>query len=163
MSATKRNVVWTTASKRPLELSKHFMLTEFTRSDTAARNGISNTPTPHALQKLFKLAELLEQVRELCGFNVVHISSGYRSEELNDIIKGSRSSQHMQGEAADFTIPRFGSPLDICKAIEASGIEFGQLIYEGTWVHISLGTKREVLTAKFAKGKKTTYVRGLPA
>lgn len=160
MSAVKQRVLVTSANQRPLELSEHFMLQEFTRSDTAARKGLNNAPGTQELQNLFKLAQLMEQVRALLGGKVVHVSSGYRAPAVNAAVGGSRDSDHMKGLAADFTCPRFGTPLDICRAIAASNIAFGQLIYEGSWVHISVGTKCEVLTAKF--GGKTTYARGLP-
>lgn len=162
MSAVSQNVVRTSASQRPMELTRHFMLLEFTRSDTAARLGIDNTPDHGSLTNLFATAELMEQVRSLLGDKVIHVSSGYRSPELNTAIKGSKTSDHLMGLACDFTCPRFGTPLEVCRAIEASGIQFGQLIWEGSWVHISVGTKREVLVAHFKKGSKTTYTRGLP-
>lgn len=161
MSAVTQTVLRTSASARPMELSPHFMLLEFTRSETATRRGIDNTPDHDALTNLFAIAALMERVRSLLGNKVIHVSSGYRSPALNAAVGGSKTSDHMAGIACDFTCPRFGSPLDICRAIKASGIEFGQLIWEGNWVHISVGTKREVLVANF-KGGKTTYTRGLP-
>lgn len=161
MSASTQNVLRTDAAKRPLELSPHFMLQEFTRSDTATRKGLSNIPDQDALRNLFKVAQLLEQVRSLLGNRVIHVSSGYRSPEVNAAVGGSKNSDHLLGLAADFTCPRYGTPLEICRAIQKSNIVFGQLIWEGSWVHISVGTKRQVLTAKFSPGKKTQYLAGL--
>lgn len=65
---------------------------------------------------------------------------------------GKSISQHVRGESTNFHAPRFGSPLKICRAIEASDLEFDQLIYEYGWVHTSFvdyrQSRREVLTKK---------------
>lgn len=146
-----------------LKLSPNFYLSELVVSDTATRLGIDNQPDTLVLSNLFKLAELLEQVRTLLGNRAVLVSSGYRSPALNAAIRGAKGSEHMTGCAADFTCPSFGSPLEVCQAIKASDVQFGQLIQEGNrWVHISLPgvRQREVLTAHF-DGGKTRYTRGL--
>jgi hypothetical protein len=147
-----------------VKLSPNFHLSEFIDSDHAERNGIENIPDPLAIQSLFKLAELLEQVRKLLGDKVISVSSGFRSVELNKAIGGSRTSDHMRGEAADFVCRGFGTAAQVAAAIAKSDINFGQLIFEGTWVHISLPNRaknREVLTAKFVKGEKTRYLPGI--
>lgn len=56
---------------------------------------------------------------------------------------GDADSQHVRGEADDFIAPAFGSPLTVCKAVANSNIVFDQLIYEGTWAHISFVADRE--------------------
>ena len=93
---------------------------------------------------------------------VIRISSGYRSPELNAAIRGAKKSAHLEGYAADFTCPSFGSPREVVRAIAASVIEFDQCIYEGTWVHISFDpdARRHVLTAHFGQGG-TTYTEGV--
>lgn len=144
-----------------IKLSANFYLAEFLESSTAERMGIDNTPDPLAIQNMAKMATLMEAVRKLLGDKVIAVSSCFRSVELNKAIKGSKTSDHLRGEAVDFVCRSFGSPAEIVKKIMDSDIQFGQLIYEGTWVHISLGTKREVLTAKFVKGQKTQYLAGL--
>jgi zinc D-Ala-D-Ala carboxypeptidase len=154
-----------------MKLSPNFFLSEFVESESAERLGVDNTPDALALANLFKLAALMEQVRALLGNKAIGVSSGYRGPALNRAIGGSKTSDHMRGEAADFKCRSFGTPLDICRAIVKSDIQFGQLIWEGSWVHISLpnrgpGRNREVMTAKFVKqanGKtKAVYTRGLP-
>lgn len=153
-----------------IQLSPHFFLSELTDSDRATRDGIDNSPNPLAQQNLFKLAGLLEEVRTLVGGKVISVSSGYRSKALNVAIGGALNSDHMTGEAADFVCRSFGTPLQVADAISKSKIRFGQLIYEGGWVHISLPTREnngEILTARFVKqanGRtKVTYVRGIIA
>lgn len=150
-------------------LTPHFSLAEMTASATAARRGLNNAPGPDALANLRRTAELLEDVKRLLGNVPVLVSSGYRSPVVNKLIKGSRNSAHMRGLAADFIAPRYGTPLQICKAIEGSALWFyDQLIFEGTWVHIALPPagvppRRESLTAVFKPGRPATYLKGLPA
>lgn len=143
-----------------MKLSPNFELDEFVRSSTAARLGIDNTPPRLVVEHLGHTALAMEQVRALLGAPV-HVDSGYRSPALNAAVKGSASSEHLTGDAVDFVCPGFGTPLQIVKAIEASPIQFNQLIQEGSWVHISFGAamKRQVLTAHFGPNG-ATYTEG---
>lgn len=144
-----------------MQLTKHFSLAEFTDSPTALRKGISNLPNDTAIGNLQRVAETLEQVRALFDRPLV-ISSGYRSSALNAAVGGAGNSAHLTGLAADFTVQGM-TPSATAKAIVASSIEFDQLIYEGTWVHIGLSVgalRREVLTAHFGGGP-ATYTRGI--
>src|SRR5437867_10669758 len=111
-------------------LSKHFSLEELTASEVAARAGIDNTPPAEAIRNLVRLAEGLELVRAALGNNAVHVTSGYRSPRLNQMVGGSRHSMHMQGLAADILCPVFGPPLEVCCAIARSSVSADQVIYE---------------------------------
>ncbi len=148
-----------------IQLSPHFWLSEFTESSTAVRLGIENAPDPLASGNLFKTAALMEEVRKLLGGLPIIINSGYRSEALNRAVGGSRVSDHLRGDACDFRCPAYGTPLQIAAAIAKSDIKFGQLIFEGSWVHVSIPNRGkdngQVLTAKFSSGK-ATYSKGLP-
>ena len=86
-------------------LSPHFKLKEFTKSRTARDNGIDNTPPPEAVENLRALcSHTLEPLREALGLPII-ITSGYRCKALNErITHHSATSQHMQGEAADFVV-----------------------------------------------------------
>lgn len=144
-----------------IQLSPHFFLSEFVGSNTAVRRGIDNSPNPIQVQNLFALAKVMELVRKQLGNKPIIISSGFRSPALNTAVGGARNSDHLMGAALDFTCPAFGTPLEICHKIVNAGIEFGQLICEGgQWCHLSLGTKREVLTATFENGR-ASYRQGL--
>lgn len=145
-----------------MNLSPHFTLSELIGSQTAARLGIANTPSPIVLSNLEGTAAKLEQIRQILGNNFIAISSGYRSPALNRAIGGSTSSAHCLGYAVDFICPKFGTPLQICQKIMASPIKYDQLIFEGTWVHISFDPKNrgEDLTATF-KGGKVSYSKGI--
>jgi len=122
-------------------LSAHFTLAEFTFSETAARAGVKNVPTIPAFLSLQKLAGVMELVRYLCGNNPITITSGYRNEETNRLVGGSANSAHMLGLAADFIVPCFGDPYDVCVAIQpyVGLLRIDQLIWEyGDWIHLGL-------------------------
>ena len=163
-----------------MQLSTHFSLAEFTRSQAATRAGLSNQPTSLiVIANLRRTAALLEQVRTVLGGKPVFVDSGYRSPKVNGLVGGSANSAHCDGRAVDFICPEFGTPKQICVAILQAGLVFDQLIYEGTWVHVAVpwtGSGRpfdklrangfegkprgEVLTAVFGK-KGTSYLTGL--
>jgi hypothetical protein len=131
-----------------MQLSPHFTLEQLVASETAARCGIDNTPSPEVLERLRTLAGYLEEVRSLLG-SELSISSGYRCAALNEAVGGSATSQHCQGRAVDFDCPAFGSPAEIARAIAASTLPFDTVILEyGRWVHLSFAPepRRRVLT-----------------
>jgi len=146
-----------------VKLTLHFDLDEFTISQIAVRLGIRNDPPPAIVENLRKLARILEDVRAILG-GAILISSGYRSPELNEAVKGSKASAHIRGLAADFTAPTFGTPRECALAIMRSHVEFDQLIVEGgRWVHLGLSEgdqRKEVLTATFGP-LGTSYSRGI--
>ncbi len=122
-----------------MRLSQNFDLSEFTASQTASRLGIDNAPSAAELSELQRTAELMEKVRSILGGRVVIITSGFRGQRLNDNVPGSsKTSAHVWGGAADFICPGYGSPLEICRELATYGeaLQFDQLIYEFTWVHI---------------------------
>ena len=132
-----------------MKLSEHFGLQEFTVSETAARQGIDNTPSPEVVENLKRLAAMLEEVRMLLGVPL-HITSGYRSPELNKAIGGSKTSVHCHGLAADFIAAHLPI-IEACEMIAASDLVFDQLIYEHTWIHLGLADikpRRQVLTLR---------------
>ncbi len=147
-------------------LSPNFTLAELTVSQAADRAGLRNVPASNALTNLGRLARFLEQVRALLFHAPILVSSGYRSPAVNSLVGGALTSAHMQGLAADFIAPKYGRPLDICRAMIGSDLPFDQLIFEGTWVHVAIAPagqapRRDVLTARFRPGQPTQYLRGL--
>src|SRR5258706_10276522 len=141
-----------------MQLSNNFSLAQLCTSETAIRKGIPNEANPEQIANLTDLAATLEEVRRLVG--PIHINSAFRSRELNAAIGGSPSSAHLDGYAADIVCPSFGTPLEVCKAIAASGIEYDQLIYEyKSWCHISIApTMRKML---LTKNFDAPYITGL--
>jgi len=152
-----------------MQISKHLSLAEVSRSETAKRKGINNTPSGEHLENFKKLAEhIFEPIRE--HFAVpIHISSGYRSKELNASIGGASSSQHCQGEAIDIDMdgsPSGVSNADVFKYIK-DHLNFDQLIWEfgsdsnPDWVHVSYestGKQRKQILKAVKAGGKTSYV-----
>jgi hypothetical protein len=151
-----------------MKLSANLNLAEITRSDTAKRHGIDNTPTAEHLENFKLLADkVFEPIRE--HFKTpIFISSGYRSKALNDFIKGSLSSQHCKGQAIDIDMD--GSNGEVTNRMVfdyiKNKLDFDQLIWEfGTdfnpdWVHVSYaktGNRKQKLKA-VRSGGKTTYI-----
>ena len=129
-------------------LSKNFSLEELTFSQTASRMGLKNEPTLDVINNLKYLAENLELVRNLLDAPII-ISSGFRCLTLNTAIGSKGTSQHVSGEAADFTSNRYGTPLAIVRKIKDSNLRYDQLILEfDRWVHISFSktqTRKQAL------------------
>lgn len=125
-------------------LTQHFTLAEMCAT---SQRGLAERNAAEALAYLPSLTALcgtlLEPVRG--RFGVVSVTSGFRGPTLNRAIGGSKTSQHMRGEAADFSCP--GAALDdvFRWVVTASGLSYGQAILEAhrpgppTWIHLSLG------------------------
>ena len=139
-----------------MKLTENFSLNELTKSQTAERKGIDNTPSAEHQENLKRLCEsILQRIRDHFG-EVVSVSSGYRSPELCVAIGSSTKSQHARGEAADFEI--FGvSNKELADYIDQN-LTYDQLILEywkesdpnSGWVHCSFtlnGNRRQYLRA----------------
>ena len=118
-----------------------------------------------AVANLRRVAVALEWVRAVLGRPVV-VTSGYRCLQLNRSIGSADSSAHVRGLAADFVMPAYGRPRDICHSLVAEAMEFDQLIDEQGWVHLGLAedgaaARQQVLTAVFKPGAPTVYRKGL--
>jgi len=151
-----------------MRLSKNFTLQEYTKSQTATRKGLDNTPGEEHLASAKLLFEnVVQKVRD--HFGVTVINSGYRGPALNTAVGGSSNSQHCKGEAVDIECPGT-SNYDVAKWIE-DNLDFDQLILEfitlgipdSGWVHVSYkseGNRKQSLTAMKENGK-TVYKPGL--
>ena len=113
-----------------MNLSPHFTLAELTKSQTALRLGLDNSPTPEHIENLKYLAlNILEPIRD--KFGAFTPNSGYRSKALNEAINGSAKSQHSKGEAVDLDI--VGVPnKELCKWIYVNLDD-----PNSGWVHVS--------------------------
>jgi hypothetical protein len=151
-----------------MKLSQHLSLSEVIRSESAKRNGISNIPIALHIENFKLLAEkVFEPIRTHFGVPI-HISSGYRSVELNKCIGGSLTSQHCQGEAIDIDMDSSTSGVTNRMVFDyiKDNLVFDQLIYEfgdsknPDWVHVSYEStgkqRKQVLKAVRVNGK-TTY------
>ena len=148
-------------------ISKHISEKEATKSITALRLGLANTPNGNALANMKQLAEkIFEPLREYVG-GPIKINSMYRSEALNKAIGGSSRSQHCQGNAMDLDdIYGHKTNKEMFEFIREK-LDFDQLIYEfgneenPDWVHVRYVDKEKnrnrVLKAVRDKGK-TVYI-----
>lgn len=151
-----------------MKISEHLDLSELIRSESAKRNGISNMPTEAHIANLKLLAEkIFEPIRN--NFRCpIHVSSGYRSKELNSKVGGSATSQHSSGEAIDIDMD--GTPNNVTNKMIFDyiykNLEFDQLIWEfGTnenpdWVHVSyesIGKQRKQALKAYKENGKTHY------
>lgn len=118
----------------------NFTFSDFIKSDVANKYKINNMPTnPVVIQNWFNLVTCcLQPVRNYIGKPMIE-SSGYRCPKLNSHpdIGGALNSQHLTGQALDFTVPGM-TPDQVVEKIKGSGVEYDQLINEyDRWVHIS--------------------------
>ena len=116
-----------------MSLTEHFSLEEMTFTN---HREFDNTPNVLQINNLLRLAQFLEQVRELLGKPLL-IDSAYRSPEVNHAVGSSSISQHLKGCAADFRVPGM-TPAEVVAAIHASDLNYDQLILELGWTHISI-------------------------
>ena len=127
-----------------MNLSKNLTLREVTKSDTAIRKGVSNEPNAEQLENLKVLAnEVFQKIRDHFGVPI-KVTSGFRSEALNKLIKGSKTSDHMKGCAIDIDMD--GTPditnVQVFNFIK-DNLTFRQLIWEfgdnnnPDWVHVA--------------------------
>lgn len=153
-----------------MQLSENFSLNELTKSQTATRKGIDNTPTSDKKENLKSLSiNILQKIRNHYE-RPVRVTSGYRSPELCEAIGSSAKSQHAKGEAADFEISGVDN-FDLAIWI-SKNLDFDQLISEfyvegdgdSGWVHCSYkadGTNRKQCLTAFKDKGKTRYGKGL--
>ena len=149
-----------------MKLTQNFSLNELTKSQTAERKGIDNTPSTEHQENLKSLCEMiLQPIRDHFG-QVVSVSSGYRSPELCTAIGSKITSQHARGEAADFEI--FGvSNKELADYIDQN-LDYDQLILEywkgdnepnSGWVHCSYtdGNNRKQYLRAYKENGSTKY------
>ena len=147
-----------------MKLSKHFSLKEMTKSGTAARLGLDNTPNEEQIENLKALCEnILEPLREYYESRPIMGSSGFRSEKLSEAIGSSSRSAHCQGMAVDFEIPGFDNK-QVAAHIK-NNFDFDQLISEyyeegvadSGWIHVAYkrdGSNRKQSLIKDKEGYK---------
>jgi hypothetical protein len=125
-----------------MNLSPNFTLEELTVSEIAARRGLDNTPNATEVANLVRVAELLEQVRDLLGKPIL-VNSAFRSKPVNDAVGSRDTSQHRLGCAADIRVPGL-TPKQVVQACIDAKIPFDQIIEEfDSWTHISVPNTKE--------------------
>jgi hypothetical protein len=147
-----------------MRLSENFYLNEFTKSQTASRRGIDNTPGQAVVDNIKNLCiGILQPLRERLN-RAILISSGFRCLALNRAVGSSDNSQHVKGQAVDFSVNGWTNR-EIIELIVESGLDFDQIIDEfsndetgeGGWIHLSYVTHRKnrgrILKARRVNGK----------
>lgn len=142
-----------------MNLTEHFTLAELTHTNV---RGAVNAPSDLVITRLRALAEnILEPVR-LHFVAPVIVHSGYRSPAVNDAVRGSRNSQHLRGEAADFHV--VGKDFFTVARYITASLDFDQIILEFCdpsgfgrgWLHCSFvgykPNRRLVTVAESVKG-----------
>lgn len=150
-----------------MKLTEHFSLAEMTVSPTAKRLGLSNQPTPEHIENMRYCCEkILEPVRAHFG-KPIQINSSYRSPLVNKAVGGSKTSQHVNGQAIDFEIP--GIDNKVVADWIGDNLEFDQVILEfytkgdknSGWVHASIkkegGNRKMRMIATKSKAGGTVY------
>jgi putative chitinase len=148
------------------KLTEHFNLSEMTVSPTAKRLGLSNNPTPEHIENMRYCCEkILEPVR--AKFGPVTINSSYRAPAVNKAVGGSKTSQHVNGQAIDFEVK--GVDNKTVADWVADNLEFDQVILEfysagdknSGWVHASIkkegGNRKVRMIASKSKAGGTVY------
>ena len=116
-------------------MTPNFTLAELTVTD---HREFKNEPNPSEIANLQRLAELLEQVKNVLGGVPIMVNSAFRSKEVNDAVGSKDTSQHRVGCAADIRVPGM-TPDAVVKAVIAAKLPFDQLIREfDRWTHISV-------------------------
>ena len=122
--------------------TNNFKYGEFTKSSTALRKGIDNTPSDEHWENIEDLASnVLQVLRD--KFGPIRITSGYRSEELCIAVGSSKNSNHARGQAAD--IEPYDSRIKLVSILEyiVENLEFRTVIAEyfpGGWIHVDFRT-----------------------
>lgn len=151
-----------------MKISEHISYKEATRSVTALRLGIDNTPNEYQLQNMEIVAKnVFEPLRKAVG-GAIKINSFFRCEDLNKAIGGSSRSQHCQGRAIDID-DNYGymSNNDMYKYIKKN-LDFDQLIFEfpddngnASWIHVSYvdaDSNRKRCLKAIKENGKTKYI-----
>ena len=120
---------------------KFFSIAEMTKSDTARRLGIDNTPSDSIKKNLTLFIEkVLDPIREDWGSPII-VSSGYRCPELNKAVGGVNTSGHMYGFCADLQVKgdlrKFSN--FVIEWMKEHQMKWDQIIWEKsgnvTWLH----------------------------
>lgn len=135
-----------------MKLTPHFSLQELAGTNNERYREKNLAEAQKQMGKMYQLAGFAERIREIVGKPII-INSGYRCVQLNNVLKGSLTSQHLLAEALDIRVNGKTSS-ELFQIIVASDLKYDQIILEkvgnAQWVHVSIGSKKEKL--KYEKG-----------
>ena len=87
---------------------KYFSYSEFFQSDAAEKHQVKNIPDDAQLSQVLGnikalVLNVLDPLRAMIARPII-ITSGYRSQRVNELVGGSKTSQHLLGKAADIHV-----------------------------------------------------------
>lgn len=137
-------------------ISKNFSYSEFTDSKTAVKHKIDNNiKHAHVRNNIKELVyHVLQPLRDHLGVPI-NINSGYRCLKLNELVGGQPTSQHVMGQASDFTVEDY-EPIEIARLIVELKLPYDQLGVYDSFIHVSYSSRErgQVFYDKSYKGEK---------
>lgn len=137
-------------------ISKNFKYSEFVYSETATKHNIDNSiKHEHVRNNIKELVyHVLQPLRDHLGVPI-NINSGYRCLKLNELIGGQPTSQHVMGQACDFTVEGY-EPIEIARLIVELKLPYDQLGVYDSFVHVSVSSRQreQIFYDKSYKGSK---------
>lgn len=135
-----------------MKLTPNFTLEELAGTNNERYREKNLAEAQKQMGKMYQLAGFAERIREIVGKPII-INSGYRCVQLNNVLRGSLTSQHLLAEALDIRV-NGKTASELFQIIVASDLKYDQIILEkvgnAQWVHVSIGSKKEKL--KYEKG-----------
>lgn len=113
---------------------KYFILAEFLYSDTANKHQVTNIPCDEELIAVLNninalVDNVLDPLRAMIAHPII-ITSGYRCQRVNELVGGSKTSQHLLGKAADFHVQGYTpQQMDVVYQTIQMYYDFDQLIF----------------------------------
>ncbi len=122
---TNAPIIWKTRSGEP----GHFTWGE------ATHNGTRIPEQKSVVYGIVRIAQALEEIRQLYGGRAITITSWYRPRAINAAVGGASLSRHLQGDAVDFTITGI-HPYDVYKRLDSWWGSRGGLASSSVFTHI---------------------------
>lgn len=136
-----------------MKIADHFTIKELTDTSYADLLAENIYYALDHFNELVRLAQFCERVRSVLNVPM-NITSGVRFPKLNKKVGGVETSDHVKLLAVDFVPSKIKLRTAFDK-IRNSKLDYKQLILEkNTWIHISLGDKRETMIYDGKKYKK---------
>lgn len=124
----------------------------------ATNTGIENHPSDWSqVVNLIELAKMLDDIREAYGHPII-VTSGYRSQRVNEVVGGVPNSWHKHGLAADIRVDWYPSDdfkwrmADLAKVVKRFEGELEEVEYHSGYIHLAI---KERSQKGLRKGEKT--------
>ena len=115
----------------------------------------NSIPSEYVKQNIHALVTLLLQpLRTACG-HALKVNSGYRCKKLNELVGGSKNSQHIKGQAADIASD---APIRLARIVIDREFDFDQMILYPNFINLSYtierANRKQILYSKDYYGPK---------